>query len=95
MTLPVARGGQQETVVFRAGAETDVRLPVRVRYTDLVEVLKRRPDPDHIPYLMTARLQVQTPVGEMLIPLEKSDSFSVPEPLRPGYYLEGIKELLH
>jgi LEA14-like dessication related protein len=94
MALPLVSGGLPESILFKAGAETDMRLPVRVRFSDIVEILKRRPDPDKIPYQMNARLQIKTFAGEMTIPVESNSTFSVPEKYRPSYYQDRLKDLL-
>ena len=94
MTLPLLAGGKQELQQFKAFQETDLRLPVRIRYTDLLEVMKRRPDYDKIPYQLNANLQIKTFMGEMVIPVESKSTFSVPGKFRPGHYLERFNELL-
>jgi LEA14-like dessication related protein len=93
MDLPLASGGLQESILFKSGSETDVRLPVRLKLADMIEVLKRRPDPDRIPYKMNAILKMSTFAGEMTIPLESNATFSVPEKYRPNYYLDRMKTL--
>ncbi|QEM67810.1 LEA type 2 family protein [Geobacter sp. FeAm09] len=94
MALPLAAGGLQQTVVFPAGRETDLRLPVRIRYHDLIEILKRLPAPDRIPYRLDARLHLDTPLGEMVIPVTSDDTLSLPEAYRPGTYLNRIGDIL-
>lgn len=90
MSLPLAAGGFQEPLPIPAGKETDMRLPIRVRYADLLEIVKRRPDPDRIPYRIQASLLVTTPLGEMVIPVDMSDTFSMPEKYRPSHYLNRL-----
>jgi LEA14-like dessication related protein len=94
MTLPLAAGGLQETLVFPAGEETDMRLPVRIKYGELIDILKRHPDPNKIPYSMDARLHMKTPLGEMLIPVTTSGTLSIPEKYRPDTYLERFRNIL-
>lgn len=94
MALPLAAGGLQQTVAFPAGGETELRLPVRIRYNDLIAILKRRPDPDKIPYRLEARLHLGTPLGEMIIPVVSDSTLSLPEAYRPGTYLDRIGDLL-
>jgi len=90
MSLPLASGGRNQPLTLPAGARTDMRLPFRVRYTDLLEILKRRPDFNQVPYRLQARLQVGTPLGEMGVPLDMSDTFNVPEQYRPSHYLNRL-----
>ena len=93
MTLPIARGGARDAVEFKAGSTTDVRLPVRVEFRDILEILKRRPDFDRIPYRLCAGLELDTPVGEVLVPLDKSATFAVPKEYRPSYLLKQATDL--
>jgi len=94
MTLPLASGGLQEPTTIPADRQTDIRLPVRIKYSDLLEILKRRPDPDRIPYQIQARLQIGTPLGEMLIPVNVSNTFKIPESYQPAYLLNKLLNIV-
>jgi LEA14-like dessication related protein len=94
MTLPLSSGGKQDTVLFSAGKNTGIRLPVRLKYNDLLEIIKRQPDPDKIPYRMDARLFVDTPLGEMVIPVEKDATLSIPQKYRPSKFLNNLQDAL-
>ncbi|SNB44651.1 LEA type 2 family protein [Geobacter sp. DSM 9736] len=93
MALPVARGGARERVEFKAESMTDMRLPVRVQYRDLLEVIKRRPDPDRIPYRLNAGLDLDTPVGRMNVPIDRTATFAVPEEYRPSWMLKQVSDI--
>lgn len=56
--------------------------------------MKRRPDPDRIPYRLQADLDVETPVGQLLIPIDKADVFAVPDHYGPSFYLKEIPEFV-
>lgn len=90
MTLPLASGGRQEPLPLPAGRQTDMRLPVRIKYADLLEILKRRPDPERIPYRIQAQLLLDTPLGDMPIPVNIDDTFKIPERYRPDHYLRQL-----
>lgn len=94
VTLPVARGGGTEQVEFRGKGTTDFHLPVRIEYKDLLAIVKRRPDPDKIPYRLQADLDLETPVGKLLIPIDKTDTFAVPDQYRPSFYLKEIPDFV-
>lgn len=98
MSVPFSSGGLQKGVLFPAGQTVDIRLPFRFLHSDLLGILKRKPDLDHIPYSIDARLNLDTPVGELAVPVKKSDTFSVPASYRPGTYfkrlLQPLKEML-
>jgi LEA14-like dessication related protein len=87
MALPFSHGDSQIKFVFPAGKQSHVRLPMRVSYGDLIKVIKRHPDLDKIPCQLDASLDIETPVGKLLIPVKKSDVISVPESYRPSTYL--------
>ena len=94
MTLPIANGGHQEQVRFSAGQETDLRFPIRIPHGSLIELLKRRPDPDRIPYRLEASLNLASPLGDMKIPIERNDTIAIPRKYHPGDALERVFNLL-
>lgn len=95
MALPLAKGGARETLNFNGGgAVTDLRLPVRVPLSTLYELMKRRPDPDNIPYTLDAALELDSPLGLHTIPVEKRGIFKLPERYRPEFILKSLQSLL-
>ena len=94
MTLPLSTGGRQEAVIFPAGKDTDMRLPIHLTFSDLLEIIKRQPDFDKLPYQLNARLHLKHPLGETVIPVEKIDSLKVPERYRPGTAVERLRNTL-
>jgi LEA14-like dessication related protein len=94
MTMPLTTGGTQESVLFPAGKETDMRLPVHLTFSNLLEIIKRQPDLDKLPYRMNARLHLRSLLGEMVIPVEKNDTLNVPERFRPGTAIDRLRDAL-
>lgn len=94
LDLPFGSGGERRTIIFTANEETIVRIPIRVEHGQLLSVIKRLPDPDKIPYTLTASLQFQTPFGEKSVPLNRKGLFPLPERYRPKTILKGLFELL-
>lgn len=88
--LPFADGGSNRKTRFPSRETTDVRLPVRIGFRSLYELLRRRPDPDRIPYRLTGTLIVDTPVGEQIIPFRRDDLFSIPRKYRPSTLIDSI-----
>ena len=82
MALPLAKGGAREQIRFRANDATDIRIPIRISYSDVIEILKRKPDPDKIPYHVTAGLDIETPVGQMTVPIDRKGTYAIPEEYR-------------
>lgn len=93
-SLPFSRGGSPLKHVFPAGKQSRMQLPMRVSYGDLIEIIKRQPDLDKIPYQMDASLNIETPAGDMMLPVKKADQISVPESYRPGAYLKRFLQPL-
>jgi LEA14-like dessication related protein len=94
LTLPLSSGGNQETILFPAGKETDMRLPVRLKFSDLLELINHAPDPDTIPYQLNTILKLKTPLGEIAVPVEKSAVLTVPEQYRPAAYINRLRDAL-
>lgn len=93
LDLPVAKGGARETTIFHGHTTTEVVLPVRLAYSDVAELIRHHPNPDHIPYRLSAGLEVETPLGDRTIPVERSGVFKIPEKYRPSFYLRKLKDL--
>jgi LEA14-like dessication related protein len=93
-SMPLARGESREAMEFAANAATDVRLPVKVSFHDLLKVIRKSPDPDHVPYQLKAALTLQTPLGPMAVPLDKQGTFSVPSQYQPSRFMKQINEFL-
>jgi LEA14-like dessication related protein len=94
-SLPMANGENHEIVEFPGNTTTDVRLPVRITFHDLLEILKLRPDPEHIPYRLIAGLNLCTPFSAIAIPVDKSGTFAVPQKYRPDRFLKQLDELFN
>jgi len=93
MALPLAKGGARDEVRFAGKSETGLRIPVKIGYNELIEILKRMPDPDHIPYTLSAGLDLETPVGQRSIPVNRTGTYAVPPQYRPGNLLKGLGNL--
>ena len=94
LALPLSTGGRQETILFPAGKETGMRLPVRLKFADLLEIINRAPDPDKIPYQLSTMLHLKTPLGEMAVPVEKNGLLAIPEQYRPAVFINRLRDAL-
>lgn len=94
MGLPVNSGDSRSAITFPGGEMTLIPVPARVRHSQLLELLKRSPDPDRIPYRITASLQAETPFGELLIPVDRKSAFAIPHKYRPDNIFRQLKKLL-
>jgi LEA14-like dessication related protein len=93
-TLPLSAGDLQKTVIFPAGKETDLQVPVHLKFADLLRIIRQSSDPDRIPCLINARLKLKTPLGDMLIPVEKQIVLTLPEQYRPAAYIDRLRDTL-
>jgi LEA14-like dessication related protein len=93
MTLPLAKGEARDEVSFPAGVETDLRIPIKVSYGDLLEILKGL-DPNQIPYVLQAGLDLQTPLGRLNLPVTHTGTYAVPKQFRPGSLLNKLGNFL-
>jgi LEA14-like dessication related protein len=88
--MPLAQGESREAMEFAGNAAMDVRLPVKVSFHDLLQAIRKSPDPDHIPYRLKAMLDLQTPFGPLAVPLDKQGTFSVPSRYQPSRIMQQI-----
>ena len=91
---PLSSGGKQDTILFPAGAETAMHLPVRLTYTDLLQIINRAPDLDLIPYQLKSILHVKTPLGELSIPITKTAQLAIPRQYRPAAFINRLQDAL-
>ncbi len=97
-SLPLAKGTSRTTYDFHANSATDLLIPVKIPYEGLIDILKRRPDPDAIPYQLHADLTIGSGIGNLTIPVNKSGTFGIPKEYRPtniwkkvGDFLKGLE----
>ncbi len=88
-SLPLAKGESRESAEFAGNTTTDLRLPVKIKFRDFLEILKQNPDPEHIPYQLVAEFALHAPFGNIKIPLTKSGTLNVPE--KYGRFLKLFK----
>lgn len=91
MELPLATGGAREEIRFASGAETDLRIPIRISYGEMLEIFKRKPDPNSIPYRLSAGLDLETPLGRLTVPVQRTGTYAVPGKYRPSSILDGFR----
>lgn len=93
--LPMTRGEQFEPYEFKGNTTTDIRLPLHIRYQDLLEILKRFPAPDHIPYQLSANFDLNTQFGTFTVPVAKRGDFAIPKNYRPGQILKKLNDFFN
>lgn len=94
-SLPFSSGGNQTSILFPSRETTVVRIPLRVHYTHLLELLKRQPDSSGIPYSISASLNIESPLGKHTVPVHHQGTFSIPEAYRPGHILKRLQDLFN
>ncbi len=94
LSLPLAKGNAKTSYDFYANSTSDLLIPVKIPYNNLLEIFKRNPSPDAIPYQIHAELTVSSGIGSMAIPVTKSGTFSIPAGLYPSYLRKKIDDFL-
>jgi LEA14-like dessication related protein len=87
MSLPLTKGGAREEIKFPSHEETEVKIPIRIPYGDLLEILKRMPNPDAVPYQLAAGLDLDSPLGQLSVPVSRSGTYMIPKRYRPSAIL--------
>jgi LEA14-like dessication related protein len=90
-SLPLTRGESGDTIEFPGKTVTDVRLPARVEFRDLLKVLKAVPDPDQVPYRLKAAFNMHAPLGSFLVPVDRTGTFAMPRNLPIASFLKYFK----
>jgi LEA14-like dessication related protein len=93
MALPLAKGGAREEIEFPSDKETEVQIPIRIAFGDLLEILKRRPNPDAVPYQLSAGLEIDSPLGRFTVPVKQTGTYSIPKQYRPSTLLNKLSDL--
>ena len=93
-SIPLASGTARQAMVFAADKTTNVRLPVKISYADLLQILESRLDLDRIPYQLKAGLDLDLPVGAMKLPIDAAGTFAVPQKYRPASLLRQFSDFL-
>jgi LEA14-like dessication related protein len=93
-SLPVTRGEVTAKNEFPAHSATDVTVPVKLPYTALADLLQHQPDPERIPYTLSASFDVDTLFGSVAVPCKKSGTFAIPEKFRASSILNLLNGLL-
>jgi LEA14-like dessication related protein len=92
MGLPLAKGVAREEVKFPAGVATDLLIPIRVPYGDLLEIFTRKPNFDSVPYQLSAGLDLDTPLGKLTVPVNRAGTYAVPKQYRPSALLNKLSD---
>lgn len=94
LAFPLAKGGARDEITFAGKETTEIRIPIRVAFGDMWEILKRKPNPDGVPYHLKAGLELDTPAGLMTVPVDKKGSYVVPPKYRPSFLLGKMTDLI-
>jgi LEA14-like dessication related protein len=94
MALPLAKGEAREGIKFPARSETDLRIPIRISYGDLLEIFKRKPNLDSIPYQFTAGLDLDSPLGQLAVPVHRNGTYAIPKQFRPSFIIDKFTDFL-
>lgn len=82
-----------QITTFPAHQKAGIKLPISVRYSDLFALIQQQPDPEQLPYHLKAALEMETPLGKSIIPINRTGTFSLPESYHQNPLLQRFKEL--
>ncbi len=94
MALPLIHGSSKQQNRFPSHTSIDMVIPIRVAYNDVLEILKRRPGLETVPYQLNADLLVGTPIGSINVPVNKNGTITIPEKYRPATVLRKLNGIL-
>jgi len=94
MELSLAEGAVRDGIEFPAGGEAELLIPIHISYGDLLEIFKRKPNLDSIPYRLSAGLDLKTPLGEMTVPVSRNGTYAIPKQYRPAAALNRLTDFL-
>ena len=90
--LPLGSGEKKELVQFPGKKATDIQVPVRVTYGNVLDIIMKRPNPTSIPYQLEAGLDIATPVGTLSFPISTSGTIVVPRDKLKAQALKSLGE---
>jgi LEA14-like dessication related protein len=82
-------GTEDKGMTLAAGSGTQVVLPVALAFADLLEQLGVADGRDSVPYTLSGWFGVETPLGEVQVPYERSGELPVLR--RPEIALSGLR----
>jgi hypothetical protein len=95
MTLPLVRGESKDCLSFPGKTSTGVLIPVKISYSDVLEIIKRNPRLKEIPYQLKADLNLGTPLGVITVPVKKDGIVTIPKQYQPDGLLQKFGDLLN
>jgi LEA14-like dessication related protein len=95
MALPLARGESKSCLSFPGKTSTDVLIPVKISYANLLQIIKRNPRMKEIPYQLNANLSLGTQFGAITVPVKKGGIVSIPKQYQPDGLLRKFGDLLN
>lgn len=93
-SLPVTKGEIFKKTEFPAHSVTDVTVPVKLPYGTVVDLMQHQTNPDRVPYTLVSSFDVETLVGAVTVPCNKTGTFSIPEKFRMSSILNILNGLL-
>jgi LEA14-like dessication related protein len=95
MALPLARGESKDCRTFYGKTSTEMLIPVKISFADVLEIVKRSPGLKELPYQLNADLSLGTPLGNISVPVKTGGTVAVPKQYQPATLLRKFGDLLH
>lgn len=77
---PVASGSSAERMAIPANGSVKIKVPVSLKYSEVAAAYESAKDLDRVPYKVTGKVKLDTPIGEIPIPIIYKDTMTVVRP---------------
>ena len=94
MAVPLVRGESKESQTLYGKASTDMLIPVRISYADVLKIVQRTPGLKELPYQLNADLSLGTPLGNIAVPVRTGGTVTIPKQYQSGSLLRQFGDLL-
>jgi len=95
LAVPLVRGESKENQTLYGKASTDMLIPVRISYADVLKIVQRNPGLKELPYQLNADLSVGTLLGKIAVPVRTGGTVTIPKQYQSGSLLRQFGDLLN
>jgi LEA14-like dessication related protein len=95
MAVPFVRGESKESQTLYGKASTDMLIPVRISYADVLKIIRRNPGLKELPYQLNADLSLGTLFGNIAVPVRTGGTVTIPKQYQSGSLLRQFGDLLN
>jgi len=94
LAVPLVRGESKENQTLYGKASTDMLIPVRISYADVLKIVQGYPGLKELPYQLNADLSLGTPLGNIAVPVRTGGTVTIPRQYQSGSLLRQFGNLI-